>query len=311
MVKSNFISPAYGVQRINIDDLVSQKANPNSMTGKSWDALQQSIFNSGYTFPVIIANNNEYDPLTEGKEKPSLIELSDGESSFTSAGKVGTQVSNDEIASYYRYRLIDGSHRTQVIRLGTHYFNNGYDDSDNWSKGINIPEKPGIPMLAYLSWRENFSIPAVLLDMDETQQMSAEILHNTARGSHSLDSMRDIVYNLINVAGMSEEWVSANLYLDLSSIKRMQQLSGLKASFQDIDAADMCWTPESDDSYRRKMTAYLTREATKFIEIYRSEHPDEIIPTSGTSLEIALSLGFDQQEIMKQHADEINSIIDK
>lgn len=144
-----------------------------------------------------------------------------------------------------------------------------------------------------------------------TFTISNVLFGQTARGSHSLDSMRDIVYNLINVAGMSEEWVSANLYLDLSSIKRMQQLSGLKASFQDIDAADMCWTPESDDSYRRKMTAYLTREATKFIEIYRSEHPEEIIPTSGTSLEIALSLGFDQQEIMKQHADEINSIIDK
>ena len=132
---------------------------------------------------------------------------------------------------------------------------------------------------------------------------------NTARGSHSLDSMRDIVYNLINVAGMSEEWVSANLYLDLESIKRMQQLSGLKASFNDIDQASMAWRPQDDDSYKRKMTAYLTREASKYVENYRSEHPEAEIPTSGTALEIALDLGFDQQEVMKQHADEINAII--
>ena len=192
MVKSNFISPAYGVKRIPIDELVSQKANPNSMTGKSWDALQQSIFNTGYTFPVIASTNNEYDPETEGKEKPSLIELSDGESSFTSAGKVGTQVSDDEVASYYPYRLIDGSHRTQIIRLGTHYFNNGHDNSEKWSQGLEIPEKPGIDMLAFLSWRENFTVPAVLLEIDETQQMSAEILHNPIFAKQPVTILREV-----------------------------------------------------------------------------------------------------------------------
>lgn len=304
MKTSNFISPAYGVQRIKIDDLVSQKANPNSMTGKSFDALQQSIFNTGYTFPVIAAINAEYDPSTDGMEKPCLIELSDGESTFTSAGKIGTQVSDDEVAKYFKYRLIDGSHRTQVIRLGTHYFYNGYDDSENWAEGKNIPEKPGLWMLAYIAWRENFTIPCVVLDIDETTQMSAEILHNTARGSHSLDSMKDIVYNLINVAGMSEQWVAQNLYLDLESIKRMQQLSGLKAAMNDVDDCDMAWTPEKDDSYKRKMTAFLTREATKYIENYKSEHPDVEIPTTGTAIDIAIELGFDQTTVMKQYQDQ-------
>lgn len=303
MQTSNFISPAYGVQRIKIDDLVSQKANPNSMTGKSFDALQQSIYNTGYTFPVIAAVNAEYDPSTDGMDKPCLIELSDGESSFTSAGKVGTQVSDDEVAKFFKFRLIDGSHRTQVVRLGTHYFFNGYDDSENWAQGKNIPEKPGLSMLAYLAWREDFSIPCVVLDIDETTQMSAEILHNTARGSHSLDSMKDIVYNLINIAGMSEQWVAQNLYLDLESIKRMQQLSGLKAAMNDIDDCDMAWRPEKDDSYKRKMTAFLTREATKFIENYRADNPDAEIPETGTALDIALELGFEKETVMKQHED--------
>lgn len=302
MKTSTFNSPAYGVKRIKIDDLVSQKANPNSMTGKSFDALQQSIYNTGYTFPVIAAVNAEYDPTTDGKEKPSLIEMSDGEETFTSVGKVGTQVSDDEVAKYFKYRLIDGSHRTQVVRLGTHYFYNGYDDSENWAEGKNIPEKPGIKMLAYLAWREDFSIPCVVLDIDETTQMSAEILHNTARGSHSLDSMKDIVYSLINVAGMSEEWVAQNLYLDLESIKRMQQLSGLKASMNDVDDADLAWTPESDDAYGRKLTAYLTREAGKYIENYRSEHPDFEMP-AGDAITVAIDLGFDKEQAMQQHGE--------
>lgn len=142
-----------------------------------------------------------------------------------------------------------------------------------------------------------------------TFTISNVLFGQTARGAHSLDAMKDIVYNLINVAGMSEEWVSQNLYLDLESIKRMQQLSGLKAAMNDIDDCDMAWSPEKDDSYQRKMAAYLTREATKYIEIYKAEHPDEPIEATGTAVDIACELGFDQEEIMKQHADEYQEFL--
>lgn len=306
---STFESPAYGVKRINIDDLVSQKANPNQMTGKAWEALQTSIFNSGYTFPVIAATNTEYDPETEGKERPSLVEHKDNQDDAVTNTEGGMQVADDEIGKFFKFRLIDGAHRTQIIRLGKYYFDNGYDDSDNWFEGNNIPEKPGYSMLAYLAWRENFTIPCVIRDIDATQQMSEEILHNTARGSHSLDSMKDIVYNLINVAGMSEEWVSQNLYLDLESIKRMQQLSGLKASMNDIDDCDMAWSPEKDSSYQRKMTAYLIREATTYIEKYKKDNPDAEISSTGTAVDIALQIGFDQTETWKQHGDLYQAVV--
>jgi hypothetical protein len=303
MKKSTFISPAYGVQKVHIDDLVSQKANPNSMTGKAWEALQQSIFNTGYTFPVVASRNADYDPSTEGLPKPNLLEVSDGESTFTNSGKIGTQVSDDEIAKFFPKRLIDGSHRTQIVRQGKYWFENGHDKSDDWFEGKGIPERPGLDMLAFLAWREDFSVPTVVLDIDETKQMSAEILHNTARGSHSLDSMKDIVYNLINVAGMSEEWVAQNLYLDLESIKRMQQLSGLKAAMNDIDDADMAWSPEADKSYQRKMIAYLVREATVFIENYRKSNSDWVQPSNGTAVDIAMEIGFDETEVWKQHGE--------
>lgn len=305
MKTSTFKSPAYEVTRVNIDDLVSQKSNPNQMSGKSWDALQTSIFNSGYTFPVIAATNMEYDPSTEGMPKPDLVEHKDDESIAVTNTEGGMQVADEDIAKFFRYRLIDGAHRSQIIRLGKYYFDNGNDYSDDWAEGKNIPDSPGVKMLAYLAWRENFTIPCVIRDIDATQQMSEEILHNTARGAHSLDSMKDIVYNLINVAGMSEEWVSRNLYLDLESIKRMQQLSGLKASMSDIDDCDMAWDPTKDSSYQRKMTAYLIREATTYIENYKKDHPNEIdeISASGTAVDIALTIGFENTETWKQHGE--------
>lgn len=311
MKVSAFQSPAYGVKRVKINDLVSQKANPNQMTGKAWEALQTSIFNSGYTFPVISATNDEYDPSTEGQPKPDLIEHKDDESIAVTNTEGGMQVADDEISKYFKYRLIDGAHRTQIIRLGTYYFHQNIQKyetlSDSWFEGREIPERPGVDMLAYLAWRENFTIPCVIREIDATQQMSEEILHNTARGSHSLDSMKDIVYNLINVAGMSEDWVSRNLYLDLESIKRMQQLSGLKASFQDIDDADLAWSPEKDQSFQRKTVSLLTREASKFLEIFRRNHENDpealqSIPTYGTAVDQALAVGFDKESVWTRNS---------
>lgn len=302
MKVSNFKSPVYEVIAVDIDDIVSQKTNPNQMTAKSWAALQQSINNGGYVAPVQIAPNVEYDPTTEGKPKPSLIEHTDSSETAVTNSEGGMQVADDEIGKYFKYRLIDGAHRSQIIRLGKYYFENGYDYSDQWAEGEHIPEKPSYEMLAFLAWRENFKMPCVILDVDSTTQMSIEILMNTARGAHSLDSMKDIVYNLINVAGMSEEWVSQNLYLDLESIKRMQQLSGLKASMNDIDDADLAWTPESDDAYGRKLTAFLSKEAGKFINNYKEEHPDVEIPV-GDAITVAIDLGFDKERVMQQHGD--------
>lgn len=303
MVKSNFKSPVYDVVAVDINDIVAQKTNPNQMTEKSWAALQQSINNGGYVAPVQIAPNADYDPSTEGMIKPSLIEHTDKDNDAVTNSEGGMQVADDEIGRFFKYRLIDGAHRSQIIRLGKYYFDNGHDNSDFWANNEKIPEKPGPDMLAYLAWREDFKMPCVILDVDPTTQMSIEILMNTARGAHSLDSMKDIVYNLINVAGMSEEWVAQNLYLDLESIKRMQQLSGLKAAMTDIDDCDMAWTPEKDNSYQRKMVAYLTREATTFIENYRKDHPDDEIQTAGTAVDIALTIGFDQTETWKRHAN--------
>lgn len=189
--KSEFVSPAYGVQRVPIDELVSQKANPNQQSGKAFSALMTSIMNTGFSFPVIATECHEYDPSTEGKPKPNLIEAADGGTTHANGEKIGTQVSDDEIAKYFKFRLVDGSHRTMVVRLGTHYFRNGHDKSDAWSKGEDIPEAPGPDMLAYIAWRENFSIPCVVLELDPVQAMSAEVLHNPIHADQELYILRE------------------------------------------------------------------------------------------------------------------------
>lgn len=192
MVKSNFKSPVYQVVAVDIDTIVSQKSNPNQMTAKSWAALQQSINNGGYVAPVQIAPNADYDPNTDGKPKPSLIEHTDDESIAVTNSEGGMQVADDEIGKYFKYRLIDGAHRTQIIRLGKYWFDNGHDNSDSWVKGENIPEKPGPDMLAYLAWREDFKMPCVILDVDPTTQMSIEILMNPIYSKQKVMILREV-----------------------------------------------------------------------------------------------------------------------
>ena len=121
----------------------------------------------------------------------------------------------------------------------------------------------------------------------------------SARGEHSLDSVREIVYQLRNQAGMSEEWIAQNLFLDLEAVKRMQMISGLKASMSDIDDADMAWSPEADESYQRKEEAYLSREATKFVGEYEAANPDWVLPTGKTIIDVAIDLGWDVEAAKK------------
>lgn len=297
MKKSNFVSPVYGSQSIKIDQIVSQRLNDNSQTGPAWQALVQSIFNTGYTFPVVVGINSDYDPSTEGQEVPSLIDSSDGDKSTLIGGvQMGSQVSDDEIAKYFKYRLVDGSHRSMVVRLGKYFFENGHDNSENWAKGIDIPTEPDEDMVAYIAWREHFSIPAVILDMDEDKQASSTALLNRARGTHSLDSMKDVVYELVMVANMSPEWVSRNLFLDVSSIKRMIQMVGLRMVVLDENggevAPDLTWAPEKTKRYKKMRNGYITMDAIAFNEKWARDHNEPAPEGRGDAKAIAESHGW-------------------
>lgn len=296
MKKSNFVSPVYNVKAVPIEDLVSQKVNPNSHSAKTFRSLQQSIFNQMYVVGVLAGENHDYDPSTAGMPRPNLIEVSDGDETNTGEVTVGTQVSDDDVAKYFPIRLIDGSHRSQVLRFGKYYFDTKYyTKAEDWFNGENIPSKPGPEMMAYIAWREDFKIPVTMLQLSEVEQMSAEILANSARGSSGLDSMKELVDELIK-DGKSPEWISDNLGVDVESIARMQTKSGLKGEFSDCTQLAKAWDKTELKSYERKMQAFLTREATKFINTYDGE--DEI-PSAGTAEERAQAIGWDREAAVK------------
>lgn len=311
--RSSFISPTYEVTRVSVFDLIGQKSNPNSISSKSFAALQVSVYNTGYSFPIVaIANpsfkEERYKEIGDYDKIKQVVEGSsaDARSGVGSDTSFATQISDESIREMFPVQVTDGQQRSSIIRLGTKYFmedEKAEQKAEKWSNGEDIPFEPGKEMLKYLAWREDFTIPCVVLkDKTEVELMSITVLMNQARGSHSLDSTKEIVYNLINVAGMSEDWVSRNLFLDLESIKRMTQLSGLKSAYDNLDEADLAWNPETDGAYERKQDAYLNREASKYVAAYVAENPNTDTGERrdiGNIQEYAESLGWDREAAIK------------
>ena len=275
--ESKFVSPIYkGISGIACFDLAPQESNPNSMNSKSFSALQMSIFNSGYLLPINVIENTKFsekDSLCYSnieKLKNMLEDESSSNNTYSSNGsKLATELKNNNI---YRYVIVDGTQRSLIVKLGTLYFLSLQESqqerlSSEWSKGNGIPEEPGKEMLMYIAWRENFKLPCVVIeDKDEIHNMSTTVLMNTARGSHSFHSIKDIVYNLINNGKVDAKWISKNLFLDIESVDRILQLNGIKTAYSDHENIELSWNPEDSYSYKQKESYYLKRECLSWLE---------------------------------------------
>ena len=294
---SDFISPAYNPERISIFDIVAQILNPNSISPKAFDALQQSIFNTGYTVPIVIVENPGYEEESDNIDMLEKLTLAiEGGGSENRSGfgenEFATFVSDENIRKLFKYRVVDGQQRSSVIRLGTKYFMEDGEEKGEWKNPI--PDKPGREMLKYIAWREGFTIPCTILKgFSEVQLLSSTILCNSAKGSHQFETIKDIVYDLINESGMSEEWVSRNLFLDISSVKRIIQLKGLKSAFDDIDNCGLAWSPEKDQEYNKKLKWYITREAKIYLKKYMTE--EEIKYLKEDPRDVAERYGWDRK----------------
>ena len=269
-------SPIYDLQKIAVWDLVGQPANPNVMNGKTYCALIQSILNTGYCLNVVGAINENYDKnlKMDNYEKLCMCiqgDENDQRSAVGSTFSFATQVSNENKRKYFKYELVDGSQRASVVRLGTKYFmEDKYSDGKikRWESG-DVPTSPSKEALEYIAWKEDFSLPVAFLQgKTEAEKMSSTVLLNTSRGTHTLDSMSEIVYELINVAGMSKEWVAQHLFLDVEAIDRMNQIGGLKSAYNNVDNCDLGWSPENDVKYQNNERSYLNKEAAKYIVDY-------------------------------------------
>lgn len=80
-------------------------------------------------------------------------------------------------------------------------------------------------------WLDILEIPIVVLSHDISARMIATKQFNAARGFHQVDLDADLVRSLIE-QGLSEEEISQRLQMDLETIHRYKQLTGIAELFK-------------------------------------------------------------------------------
>jgi len=83
-------------------------------------------------------------------------------------------------------------------------------------------------------------------------RVSGTVLHNRARGVHTVDGMKDIIKKLKLEYDMSDDWIIKNLGLEVDELMRLTQITGIAqlVAFKEFSRS---WTPGSDDSLKESV----------------------------------------------------------
>lgn len=152
---------------------------------------------------------NTYNPNTVAPPEMRLLYDSIREDGYTMPIVCYHDRENDT------YIIVDGFHRWRIMR--------DYPDIYEREKGM---------------------LPVSVIDKPISGRMASTVRHNRARGTHSVDLMRNIIKELHEV-GRSDAWISRHLGMDRDEILRLKQITGLAALFRDMDFGK-AWQPEDD-----------------------------------------------------------------
>jgi ParB-like chromosome segregation protein Spo0J len=79
-------------------------------------------------------------------------------------------------------------------------------------------------------WLDLEYVPVAVLDHNAAQRLAATWQFNKARGSHEVDLDADLIRALIE-QGMSDEEITVHLGIDLDTVHRYKQITGIAALF--------------------------------------------------------------------------------
>lgn len=83
-------------------------------------------------------------------------------------------------------------------------------------------------------WLDIEEIPIIVLDHDIKERMTATIQFNKARGVHQVDLDAELIRSLVE-QGMNEEEISIHLGIDIDTVYRYKQLTGVVDLFKNVE----------------------------------------------------------------------------
>ena len=189
-LSANVAQPIDYVRWVNVDDVIANDYNPNSVAIKEMQLLHKSIQKDGYTQPVVVVWDEE-------KQK---------------------------------YVIVDGFHRTTIMK--------NYKD---------IQETTGR------------MLPVVVIDKDLNERKAATVRHNRARGTHSVVSMSDMVFSMLE-NGMDDAAIANELGMEAEEVVRLKHITGFSKLFADKEYSK-AWETKHQILLRKKYETENTDKA--------------------------------------------------
>lgn len=116
----NYLSPVYNVLRIPIDKIQANDYNPNSVAPPEMELLETSIWEDGYTMPVVCFYDEENDKyiVVDGFHRYSVLKNSkrvfEREQGMLPVSVIDKDLS-DRMASTIRHNRARGSHNIDLM----------------------------------------------------------------------------------------------------------------------------------------------------------------------------------------------------
>lgn len=117
---SEFLSPVYNVKRVHIDKIKANDYNPNSVAPPEMQLLETSIWEDGYTQPVVTFYDSENDVyiVVDGFHRYTVLKTSkrifEREQGMLPIVVIDKQL-GDRMASTIRHNRARGSHNIELM----------------------------------------------------------------------------------------------------------------------------------------------------------------------------------------------------
>lgn len=132
----NFVSPVYNVQKVHIEKIRANAYNPNAVAPPEMKLLETSIWEDGYTMPIVcyyIPEDDLYE-IVDGYHRYTTLKTSkriyERENGYLPCVVIEKDISN-RMASTIRHNRARGSHSIELMsNIVADLLNAGM--SDNW-----------------------------------------------------------------------------------------------------------------------------------------------------------------------------------
>jgi ParB-like chromosome segregation protein Spo0J len=122
METTKYNSPVYNVLRVHVDKVQANDYNPNAVAPPEMELLETSIWEDGYTMPIVCYYDNENDKyiVVDGFHRYSILKSSkrifDREQGYLPVSVIEKDLS-DRMASTIRHNRARGSHNIELMSV--------------------------------------------------------------------------------------------------------------------------------------------------------------------------------------------------